>query len=138
VYVCVENFVVALHPYFFQRVTLQNQVPVPQVSGFGSGTFRLRGYAQVQDYTLLAWEYSQGGELFTGETLYFKRDLVVHGGGRLTLYQPGVQSYKGSTDLSPFIQGYTQLIAERKIGLYGIPVSVAIALRDTGNWIFFE
>lgn len=117
-----------LDPFFFQ-------MPNPERLKPGL-IFRVTGYAQVEEYTLVSWRFGKEDEYATGETLYRDRTLIATGGGTLPLYEPKIPNEKSSTP-RPEEQGVLSRV-NTSIGQFGLPPAIAVALRDPLNYVAFE
>jgi hypothetical protein len=126
-----------LEPYFFHKITRKDSSPIPDEKVESSADYRVISYCQVDGYTIVAWEYKKGGESMTGENLFYRRNCIVSGGGQITLYQEASSAYKGGGKPSVFrnSQSSLRIKSNRYIGLYGIPLAIAIKLRNPENWI---
>ncbi|MBD1864240.1 MULTISPECIES: hypothetical protein [Trichocoleus] len=117
-----------LDPFFFQ-------MPNPERLKPGL-IYRITGYAQVEEYTLVTWRFGKEDEYATGETLYRDRTLIATGGGTLPLYTPKVPEPVSRTP-RPEAQTVMSRVDD-SIGRFGVPPAVATALRDPLNYVSFE
>lgn len=117
-----------LDPFFFQ-------MPNPKPLEPGQ-IYRITGYAQIEEYTLVSWRFGGAEEYATGETLYRDRTLIATGGGALPLYEPKASPDKSQTP-PPEEQGVLSRV-NASIGQYGVPPAVAVALRDPLNYVSFD
>ena len=96
---------------------------------------RITGYARVEPYTLVFWRRGGEVEYATGETLYKGRAILDWTGGQLALYRPTVAPEHSS---SPPERSSVWNQIDARVGQYGVPPAVAIALRDPKNTRYFE
>jgi|GEM_PF-4545413 len=69
-----------LDPYFFRcPPELNLNLKAPDL------TYRITGYSQVGQFTLVSWQFGSSEEYFQGEALYKDKDLLTCGGGILPL-----------------------------------------------------
>lgn len=71
-----------IDPYFLQCHDEEMLNPPPGVY------YRVRGYYQYADYTLVVWAYGEKEEYFTGEILYKGYELIASGAGALEIGMP--------------------------------------------------
>ena len=96
---------------------------------------RVIGYSQAADYTLVVWARGTDEEYFTAEFLYRGSELISSGGGALDLYEKPPEEEER---LAPTYFKSVWERVDRRLGNYGIPSSIAIALRDPINYISLE
>ena len=97
--------------------------------------FRVTGYARVEPYTLVFWRWGDEDEYATGETLYKGRVKLAWSGGQLPMYEPAVAPEHSA---SPAEQHSVWDQIDGRIGQFGVPPAVAIALRHPRNIRYFE
>lgn len=115
-----------LDPFFFQ-----SPADFTDISENDELYFRVLGYSQHQNYTLVTWGYGDSEEIVTGQSLYRDRDLVTNSGGALFDRQSSTQGQASDPD-------YQQLLAQSTEGDgYGVPRHVADRLLDPANYYNF-
>lgn len=84
--------------------------------------YRITGYYQYADYTLVNWAYGKEEEYFTGEILYKGYELIASGAGALEI------AMLPSTPTSVWDRIDTSANA------YGLSVQTAQQLRNLDNY----
>lgn len=112
-----------LDPFFFQAPA--NFADEPADSGL---YFRVLGYSQHQNYTLVTWGYGDNEEVVTGQSLYRDRELLATSGGALLYRQSSDRGKAGEPD-------YQQLLRQSSQGeSYGVPQHIIDRLLDLANY----
>ena len=101
------------------------------------GIYRITGYARVEPYTLVFWRWGSRSEVdyATGEILYKDRVMLDWSGGQLSLYAPTAAPKHSA---SPPERSSVWHRIDARVGQYGVPPAVTIALRDPKNTRYFE
>lgn len=122
---------------FFYRVKQEGDKLVIDYSALQGGRkFRLLGYTQVDDYTLTRWGIGRGEEYMTGETLWKGITPIATAAGILPIYDVPPKTNEHST--LPQLGEFTFMKRYNiNTGRFGLPASVAIALRDLKNFVSF-
>lgn len=89
-------------------------------------------YAQAANYTLIKWQQGDGTEFMTGENLWRDETPIATDGGALSLYVP-VESTPGTASAE---ESSVWSLINPAEGAYGVPMNVAIALRDPANTFY--
>lgn len=107
-------------------------------------SFRIIGYAQAGEYTLVKWRLHFGfdvpnGDNLESESLYRGKELLGSDRleGNLPLYQAPEPMSEGAS-VMPEIQVSVWDQMDAKIGTFGVPPAIAIALRDPKNYVCFD
>jgi hypothetical protein len=122
-----------LKPHFFI-----SPAPVPEEI-----EFRVLGFARVAQYTLVKWRWGlrdvPSGDLTEGvytdgESLWEHDTLLEHGWQGIVLYgkNPAIASQV------PLDRPTVWERVDNRIGQFGIPAQVAIALRSPQNFVAFS
>lgn len=120
-----------LHPLFRQRLLKDvNKAPLPDTEDSREGIeYKIIGFSQFQEYTLLTWEYSNDQNSFVGESLYRGFTPIATGGGRIPVYEiPSVIPDKSKT-FRPWEMGIEKQL-DPSTGQFGLPPNVGIELRN--------
>ncbi len=119
-----------LHPLFRQRLRREGEKLIPEDTEITEGfTYKIIGYSQFQEYTLVLWEYGNEDNSFVGETLYRGFDLIASGGGRLPIYEIPTIAPGPSKMFRPWEQGVEKQL-DSAIGRFGLPANVGFELRN--------
>ena len=98
--------------------------------------FQVTGYAQAHNYTLVMWRLGDGLEFVTGETLYRGDRHIATAGGQISLYAPPSPAPDYSATPRNRVSAWDRV--DRRVGLHGVPMSVATALRAPKNTVYFS
>ena len=122
---------------FFYRVKYDGEALVIDYSPLRNGlNFRLLGYTKVDGYTLTRWGIGREDEYMTGETLWKGTEPIATGPGVLPIYNVPAETNQHSA--LPQLGEFTFMKRYNiNTGRFGLPASVAIALRDLKNFVSF-
>lgn len=112
----------ALDPYFFQAPA--DFAEEPEDSDL---YFRILGYSQYQNYTLVVWGYGDTEEYVAGQSLYRDRELLATSGGALLYSESSDRGKAGEPN-------YQQLMGQLKQENYGLPQHAIEGLLDRSNY----
>lgn len=123
-----------LHPRFFATPDNIEIQPWQQ--------FAIVGYSQVEEWTLIRWRLDYGfdgpnGSYLESESLYRGQELVACDriGGELPLYTLPQNAERTNT---PILPSSPWEKVDRRIGVFGVPPRVAVALREPENIHYFQ
>lgn len=92
-------------------------------------------YSYFRSYTLTSWKVDQKPEPLYGESLWYNQEPMATSGGALDLYD---DTYDADIREIPIIQQDRMSafnLIKPSLGLYQIPKSVALYLRNAANQI---
>ncbi|QLE46563.1 hypothetical protein FD723_40840 (plasmid) [Nostoc sp. C052] len=96
-------------------------------------SYKVIGYCQIDNYTLIKWQQGDEEEYFTGETLWQDTTPIASTGGALELYTSQLE--EGKTEYPPDRSVWSRV--DSNVGNYGLSSIVAIALRSSENTVYF-
>lgn len=96
-------------------------------------SYKVIGYSQTNNYTLIKWQQGDEAEYSAGETLWRDTTPIASTGGALQLHtsptDPGKTEY-------PFDRSVWSRV-NSNVGNYGLSSVIAIALRSLENTVYF-
>lgn len=104
--------------------------------------YAIRGYAQVERWTLILWRIDVLGspEPIYGETLWRDRSVVASGSGAIDIWEPPEPREPLDPD-DPPPPPLPEMPFDRiapNFAKYGMAQAIAVALRNPANFVWFS